>query len=126
MSSTRMYTKDNCSVFTVGSNSLLTYLGRAEVRGRTEWLENNALCDAWQHGVAGRKGLEVSVELAGDTAQVVNAMKTWAAGSAVSLTITTDEETITGSFAPTEGSVLFEDAIRYNITLQSVGEVTVS
>lgn len=122
----RLFTKTDCSAFTYDTTgNLLTHLGRGELRLTRDVLENNALTDTWDSGIAGRARAEVTVELAGDDGATVHALAAFADGSGT-LVLTTDAGAISGTFAVTEAGLTLEDALRETITFRSIGAVTIS
>jgi hypothetical protein len=120
----RQYFAEDCTVFTIDSDSALAYIGSGSIKGTETVAENNALADAYDNEKVLRRGVEVTLELASDTDCAVDIWALWVAGAAVPLVITTDKVTVTGNFTVKSPGLDFADAIRESVTLKNDGTVT--
>ncbi len=122
----RQYFSEDCTVFTIGGDSCLTEIGSGKITGSEEVAENNALKDAYSNEKVLRRGLEVTLELASDSAAAVDIWALWAAGDAVPVVITTTKKTFSGNFTVKSPGLDFADAMRESVTLKNDGAVTIT
>jgi hypothetical protein len=122
----REYFKEDCTVFQIDGDSILTEIGSGSIKGSETVAENNALADAYDNEAVLRRGLEVTLELAADTDCAVDIWALWTAGAAVPLNVVTTKNTFTGNFKLKSPGVDFADALRESITLKNDGAFTVA
>lgn len=121
---TRQYTKEDCTVWSYdGDTSLLGKLGDGTVAVSATDITNDALLDEWEDGSDGKKSCTVDAELACESDDI-----DWYArvGGTGTLTITTDSDSITGTFRVVSAAKKHGDAMRWNVSLKSKGVVTIS
>ncbi len=120
--STRQYFQDDCTVLSFNTTTgMLTELGRGTIRLEADEATNDALMDEWEDGKVTKARATFEGEVAADTDPWLAQFK--ARGT---LTCVTTHHTITGTFECVSAELVLEDAMRYNVTLKSRGEVTIS
>ncbi len=120
--STRQYYQDDCTVLSFNSQTgLLDELGRGTLTLEADDATNDALMDEWEQGKTTKKRASFEGEIAADTVAWLSQFD-----QEGPLTMTTTSHTVSGTFRCVRAELVLEDAMRYNVTLKSNGEVTIS
>jgi len=124
MANTKQFFKEDVTVLSFNSiTGMMDDLGRGTATIEAETVENRALLDDWKDGIATVKGLVYEGELA-----ATDETGTWLGqvGTTAAFVYTSTNETVSCNCVCTRAEKVDEDAQRYNVRLESRGEVTIT
>ena len=120
----RMYFKEDVTVLSYnGITGMLTTLGSGTLSVTAAEAENSALMDEWTDQNPTKKTATFEGELAAETGG-----DNWFSevGGSGTLTFTSSNGTVTGTFMCTKADKSLNDAMRWNVSLKNKGTVTIS
>lgn len=120
----RAYYQSHVTVLQFDSDaSLLDKLGSGTITVEAAEYSNDALNDEWEDGEFGKKKATFSGKFACDTDDTSWFMLV---GEKKTLTMTSDTETITGTFGVVSAAKSADNAITWDVSLKSKGAITIT